>query len=91
MRTAKGGVYIAVSMGAYKYQRLAYLLRDRSGRMLSIPGGMEGPPPVIDAMVGGILGELVMCAHGMAFREVFGRAEIVEMETRPTPLPGVTI
>lgn len=59
--------------------------------MLSIPGGMEGPPPVIDAMVGGILGELVMCAHGMAFREVFGRAEIVEMETRPTPLPGVTI
>jgi hypothetical protein len=59
--------------------------------MLSIPGGMEGPPLVINAMIGGILGELAMCAHGMAFREVFGRAEIVEMETRPTPLPGVTI
>jgi hypothetical protein len=41
--------------------------------------------------IGGILGELAMCAHGMAFREVFGRAEIVEMETRPAPLPGVTI
>jgi hypothetical protein len=91
MRTVKGSIYIAVSMGTYKNQRPACLFRDRSGRMLSIPGGMERPPPLVDAVIRSIPGELATCAHGMTFCELFGRLEIVGMETRLPSFRQVTI